>query len=194
MDAGGIAGGVADDGHHGGIAGAGRAVGEIGMKQQVGAIRIFQTAPPQMLFGQRAGDRPGARQDEGDLAGGIFLLARLRGSPHRLGFGGGQPDQAGGVVEQGAPGEAGGMFQGFQRSAALPGVEVVKAAGILAGQRNHAGAGLPRPFALDVGEAQLAAFLATVGKELRHPTPGLFRQPARKLFQVVTAGRRRHVV
>src|SRR5690606_35104371 len=105
----------------------------------------------------RAHEWFGARQDVGDLPGGIALRRgrRCRGAP--LGGTGGDTGDLGGPHDQGSAFEPGGLLDGADRSAALIAVEVDPVAGVSTAERDDAGAYLSRRVALDVGEPPLVA-------------------------------------
>ena len=80
-----------------------------------------------------------------------------------------EADHIGSACEQLTPGEAGRVFQRAQWAPAIAAVEIVPVAGVLALQRDDAGALLARRCALDVGEPPFVAHAAAVREQPRHP-------------------------
>jgi len=159
---------------------------QIRMEQEVARWRDREPSCAQIGLPRCAGDRDGPGEDDLDFSGRVFL--RPRGSRRRFAtrWRRGRPsDQIGGIGEEVAALEAGRLFKRAQRPAALAAVEVDPVAGVLASERDHAGAVLSRRRAIDIGKTPFVAVATAVREVLRHPGVGPVTQASHDGVEVV---------
>src|SRR5581483_6463500 len=121
-----------------------------------------------------------------DLAGLVGLLGRgLGGAPLRLRA---HPCQIGRVADQLATGAMDGVLQRVDGSAALAAVKIDPVPGMLAGERNDAGAVLARRIASDIGKPPFIAYPPAVLEMSRHPMLGGRTQPRDDFIEIKPLG------